>query len=74
MRRRPGSIIEASREEYGPDMAVYLHAVLLTNVKTIVEVSKMSKSEEARFYEVVKKAGLTAKFFFGGGGNRRGLW
>jgi hypothetical protein len=57
-----GSIMEASREKYGPDIAAYLHAVLLTNAKTIVEVSKMSKSEEAKFYEVLEKAGLTAKW------------
>jgi hypothetical protein len=57
-----GSIIEASREKYGPDIAAYLHAVLLTNAKILVEVSKMSKSEEAKFYEVMKEAGLTAKW------------
>jgi hypothetical protein len=57
-----GSIIEASREKYGPDIAAYLHAVLLTNAKTIAEVSKMSKSEEAKFFEVMKEAGLTAKW------------
>jgi hypothetical protein len=57
-----GSIMEASREKYGPDIAAYLHAVLLTNAKTIVEVSKMSKTEEAKFYEVLEKAGLTAKW------------
>ncbi|MDR1147953.1 MAG: hypothetical protein LBK66_04915 [Spirochaetaceae bacterium] len=56
------SIIEASRGKYGPDIAAYLHAVLLTNAKTIAEASKMSKTEEAKFYEVMKEAGLTAKW------------
>jgi hypothetical protein len=57
-----GSIIEASRGKYGPDIAAYLHAVLLANAKAIAEVSKMSKTEEAKFYEVMKEAGLTAKW------------
>jgi hypothetical protein len=57
-----GSIIEASRGKYGPDTEAYLHAVLLANAKAVVEVSKMSKTEEAKFYEVLKKAGLTANW------------
>jgi hypothetical protein len=56
------SIIEASRGKYEPDIAAYLHAVLLTNAKILAEVSKMSKTEEAKFYEVMKEAGLTAKW------------
>jgi hypothetical protein len=36
--------------------------VLLANAKAVAEVSKMSKSEEAKFYEVMKEAGLTAKW------------
>jgi hypothetical protein len=55
-----GSIIEASRGKYEPDIAAYLHAVLLTNARILAEVSKMSKTEEAKFYEVLEKAGLTA--------------
>jgi hypothetical protein len=53
-----GSIIEASREKYGPDIAAYLHAVLLTNAKILEEAVKMGRSEEAKFYEVMKKAGF----------------
>jgi hypothetical protein len=57
-----GSIIEASRGKYEPDIAAYLHAVLLTNAERIVEALKMSKTEEAKFYEAMEKAGLTAKW------------
>ncbi|MDR1096064.1 MAG: hypothetical protein LBL31_06720 [Spirochaetaceae bacterium] len=57
-----GSIIEASRGKYEPDIAAYLYAVLLANAKILAEVSKMSKTEEAKFYETMKKAGLTAKW------------
>jgi hypothetical protein len=57
-----GSIIEASREKYGPDIAAYLHAVLLTNAKIIEEAVKMGKSEEATLNEVLERMGLTAKW------------
>jgi hypothetical protein len=57
-----GSIIEASREKYVPEIAAYLHAVLLINAKILEEAVKMGKSEEATLNEVLKRMGLTAKW------------
>jgi hypothetical protein len=57
-----GSIIEASRGKYEPDIAAYLHAVLLTNAKILEEAVRMGKSEEATLDEVLERMGLTAKW------------
>jgi hypothetical protein len=57
-----GSIIEASRGKYGPDIAAYLHAVLLTNAQIIEEAVKMGKTEETTLDEVLERMGLVAKW------------
>jgi hypothetical protein len=57
-----GSIIEASRGKYEPDIAAYLYAVLLANAKIIEEAIRMGKSEEATLDEVLERMGLVAKW------------
>jgi hypothetical protein len=57
-----GSIIEASRGKYEPDIAAYLYAVLLANAKILEEALKMNKTGETTLDEVLERIGLTAKW------------